>query len=228
MKIELRLMIYEFNLCFSGIKFCSTHELRPSIRKGKVYVQRNRDRNPLSLLITSRGVYEEARAVFYSENDFLFAKTDAISIFLIGIGQANAMFLRSVRFWCAASGQKYVNQISIIRPYILGIDGRNPTSNDKLNIWNDHQTYVYFLKKIGRLSCIEPLPEPHRFLRWNPNDSSRANRKHYGLRIQFLDETDNGLEDYGRWSIFNIWISKRRRYGEAMYELICHVEKSDR
>jgi hypothetical protein len=157
----------------------STDELRPSIRKGNVYVQRNRNNNPLSLLVTSRGIYEEARAVFYSKNEFLFANTDAIPIFLIGIGQANAMFLRSMRWWCAASEQKYVNQIGIIRPYILGIGGQNPMNNDTPNIWNDHQTYVDFLQKIGWKSCIEPFPEPHRFLRWNPNDSSRANRKRH-------------------------------------------------
>ncbi|KUL85804.1 hypothetical protein ZTR_07371 [Talaromyces verruculosus] len=139
---ELRLMIYEFTLCFSGIQFVSMDEMRPSTRKGKgkVYFQHDTDNNPLSLLITSRVIYEEARAVFYSKNEFLFARTDAIPIFLIGIGQANAMLLRSVRWWCAASQQRYVNQISIIRPYILGIDGQNPTSNDKLNIWNDHPT----------------------------------------------------------------------------------------
>lgn len=214
-------------LCFAGIQFVSTGKFHQSSRKGKVYIQRNRDHNPLSLLITSRGIYEEARAVFYSKNDFLFTDTDAIPIFLIGIGQANAMLLRSVK-WRAAYEKGYENQTSIIRPYILGIDGQDPTSKDKLNIWNNHPTYVDFLEKIGRRSCIEPLPEPHRFVRWNPNDSSHANRIRHRLRIRFPDDTDDYPEDDERWSICRRGITKPARFGEATYELICHVEKSGR
>lgn len=220
MKTELRLMVYEMALRFSTIRFYSTKEYRPSVRKGKVYLQCNNDHNPLSLLMTSRGIYEEARAVFYSQNNFVFSDMDAIPIFLIGIGQENAMLLRSVRWWSAAD-DRYKNQLSSIRPYILGIDGQNPTNNDKLNIWNDHSTYVDFLKKIGRMSCIEPLPEPHRFLRWNPNELGRVRRWRYQLLIHFIDQPHDYRDDR-RFRETEI------TYGAAIYELICHVEKSGR
>jgi hypothetical protein len=213
-------MVYEMALCYSGIQFFSTEEDCPSLRKGKVYFQHNTNHNPLALLITSRGIYAEARAVFYGQNEFLFAHIDALPIFLIGIGQANAMLLRSVRWWGAAE-DRYENQLSTIRPYILGIDGRDPTNNDKFNIWNDYPTHLDFLKKIGRVSCIEPLPEPHRLLRWNPNDPRRANRMRYRLQIRFADTTYRYLYGYGSWH-------ESRWLGKATYELICHVEKSGR
>lgn len=203
-------------LCYPTIQFSSTEEDYPSVRKGKVYSQHNTDHNPLALLIASRGIYEEARGVFYGKNEFVFSHIDALPVFLIGIGQENANLLRSVRWWGAAERQ-YDNQLDTIRPYIRGLAGHNLTDDNQLNIWNDYPTYLAFLKAIGRLSCIEPLPEPHRLLLWNPNDSSRANRIRYQLGIHF----SNTIFDYRYWYA-DAWL------GGATYELICRVEKSGR
>lgn len=220
MKIELRLMVYEMALCYPGIQFFSTEEDKPSARKGKFYFQHNTDHNPLALLIASRGIYEEARGIFYGKNEFLFSHIDALPVFLIGIGPENANLLRSVRWWGAAE-RRYDNQLDSIRPYIRGIAGQYSTKDNQLNIWNDYPTYLTFLNAIGRLSCIEPLPEPHRLLLWNPNDSSRAHRIRYHLRVRFTNTGFRNLFDYTDWHS-NVWL------GGATYEVICHVEKSGR
>lgn len=217
-KTEVRLMIYEMTLCFPGISFWYMTEQRSSLRKGKVFIQHNTDRNPLALLITSRGIYEEARGILYGKNDFLFGQVGILPIFLIGIGHSNAKLLRSVR-WRSGAEHKYRNRLDTIRPYIWGGEEQSPTSKDQINIWNDNPTYLAFLKEIGHTSCIEPHPEPHRLLRWNPSDSSRANRMGYMLQYCFSTTSQmSPFENSKSGSAHEI------RHGRAWYELICQVE----
>lgn len=210
-------MVYEMTLCYTGIYICTMEEEDPSPRRGKVCLQRNTDYNPLSILLTSRGIYEEARAVFYGQNEFTFARMETVPIFLIGIGQTNAKLLRSLRL-IRDDEDRFENRLNTIRPHIWGIEAQDPTNSDKLNIWNDHSTYLDLLKKIGRTSCMYPLPEPHRFLRWNPRNTGRTNRVRYKLHCHFSDTVFKYLHGYERWNA-DVW------HGEVCYELICHVEK---
>ncbi|QGA19186.1 hypothetical protein EYB26_006874 [Talaromyces marneffei] len=216
---ELRTIVYEMTLCCPGINICAMKEEAPSPRQAKVFLQRNRDNNPLSLLMTSRGIYDEARSVFYSKNKFTFANIDAVPIFLIGIGQENAKLLRSLRLMPAGEDQ-FENQLSTIRQHIWGINGQDSTNNKKLDIWNDHTTYLDLLEKIGRTSCMYPLPEPHRFILWNPRNTGHANRVRFKLHCHFSDTIFKYMHGYERWNA-HVW------HGEASYELILHVEKND-
>ncbi|KAJ5601252.1 hypothetical protein N7510_010786 [Penicillium lagena] len=98
-QLERRTTVYEYLLCFEEIGFTGgIRTARITPHRSGLYLQHNPINHPLAIMSTNHQVYEEARQVFYGLNRFAFWCPRSLPLFLVGIGQGNAMLLRSVRW----------------------------------------------------------------------------------------------------------------------------------
>ncbi|CAL5872791.1 uncharacterized protein PFLUO_LOCUS7060 [Penicillium psychrofluorescens] len=98
-QLEIRRIIYEYLLCFEEIVFTAgirTAWITP--HRSGLYLQHNPTNHPLAIMSANHQVYEEARQVFFGLNRFAFSCPRSLPLFLVGIGQQNAVLLRSVRW----------------------------------------------------------------------------------------------------------------------------------
>lgn len=167
---DLRQLIYKELFHYTQITIQNV--ARPMIAESQrhgVWLQHNPPNNPLALLAVSRQTYEEGRRVFYGLNTFIFETMDCIPVFLIGIGQHNAMLLRSVK-WGRWIG-KYQDWTEPLRPFLVPVavgqeesddsrggeeeeeeeekDNDDDTMPPESTIWNDEDTYLNLLKLLA-------------------------------------------------------------------------------
>jgi hypothetical protein len=104
-------------------------------------------------MATSRQVYHEARRVFYRYNTFIFRSRSALLIFLIGIGRANALLLKTVK-WQFNDHDRYENHIDIIEPYITQ-KSTPEAQHREATIWNNEAQYrkIYQAIRGSAIQC---------------------------------------------------------------------------
>lgn len=166
-------------------------------------------------MATSRQVYHEARRVFYRYNTFVFQSRQALLTFLIGIGRANALLLKTVE-WRLNDSERYENHIDIIKPYIT----QKQTSEgqpEETNIWNSEAQYRKIYQTIKgsaslchwywsshrpiRLDADEVLVKPRRcrfiFNVYCYEDESRSRHvtAGYEMHTRFVMDTDRARMD---------------------------------
>jgi hypothetical protein len=208
---ELREMIYKVVICFERIELDADFQKHSVDPVRGVWLQHNPPVNLLALLAVSRQVYEEARRVLYTFNSFVFLDKKALCVFLFGIGSHNASLLRSVK-WESDNGQ-YENHVDTVKEYMT--QRKNYTAEElqlkknKLDIWNDGNQFVEFLKIIRT-----PGPDE-----WG-----------YTHRLLRRDSEDVLTTDYFSRYIFNIRCfegEESMRNARAAYELCSRVVKRD-
>ncbi|QKX61435.1 uncharacterized protein TRUGW13939_08583 [Talaromyces rugulosus] len=201
-------MIYKAIICFERIELDADFQKHSVDPVRGVWLQHNPPVNLLALLAVSRQVYDEARRVLYTFNSFVFHGKKALCVFLFGIGSHNASLLRSVK-WKSDNGQ-YENHVDTIKEYMTQRQKSAQESHskrNKLNIWNDDNQFVEFLKII-RSPGPDEWGHTHRLLR--------------------RDSEDVLTTDYFSRYIFNIHCFEGKesmRNARAAYELCSRVVK---
>ncbi|CRG91869.1 hypothetical protein PISL3812_08923 [Talaromyces islandicus] len=174
-----------------------------------VWLQHNPPVNLLSLLAVNHQVYHEARRVLYLLNPFVFHDKMALCVFLFGIGSHNASLLRSVK-WKNDNGQ-YEDHVDTIKAYMTRCEStaQEPQLKREVNIWNDDDQLVEFLKMIKGPGPGE-WGHTYRLLR---RDSKEALPTDYFYRYVFNIRCYEGGE--------------ARRHVRAAYELCTRAVKRD-
>lgn len=203
-------MIYKAVICFERIELDAVFQKHSVDPVRGVWLQHNPSVNLLALLAVSRQVYDEARRVLYTFNSFVFHDKKALCVFLFGIGSHNASLLPSIK-WESDNGQ-YENHVDTIKAYMTqrGNTAQEPQlKKNKLNIWNDDNHFVEFLKMI-RSPGPEEWGNTHRLLR---RDSEDVLPTDYFSRYIFNVRCYEGEESW--------------RNARAAYELCSRVVKTD-
>ncbi|KAJ5792117.1 uncharacterized protein N7503_008095 [Penicillium pulvis] len=138
---EIRLMIYEYLFGYEKITFEGSDVERVPKRRGiplefdsvscsqtfrEEITFTSRVHNPLAIMSTSSQIYAEARKVFYSQNKFYFPDLRTLHVFLLGIGDQNVQFLRTLECKASTPGPGTIRgQIRKCLPWIR-MAGENP------------------------------------------------------------------------------------------------------
>lgn len=212
-RLELRLKIYGYLLCFNKMKMKALYKQEDVIKLGIFWLQHNPLTNRLALLSVNRLVYYEARQFFYSRNTFSFGRTEDIPVFLFGIGEQNSSFLQSV-MWPNGGGQR-VNKIDFLRALMGTGNGKGPQQGRGITIWNNTEKYLEFLRVLNIITARN-LRGFHRLLR--PTHSVRdqlsigngdaPTRFVFNVTCQFAGgvekEMTAGYTLFNRWS-WSVW-----------------------